>query len=143
MARTDIGQIVSEAWDKAMNHPDPEKRIVAELKNGKRFYVWLGVMGRTLETFAIYRSGRTLRGLFDLSNTVLTDGAHDYPVYRQRPGRNQPRFDYPPSDWTSAPELMELLQTTQGPLRYATRPTMSLRELLNAPSPIFDKFLRS
>jgi hypothetical protein len=100
----------------------PETRVVAETKDGRRFFLWIWFYeGRqTLEQSVSYRT-RTLTARFDYAN-IVTDSALCYPLFRQRRGRSQPNMAVTPHDWMPIDGVLWTLNAVSPLFGFLTRP---------------------
>ncbi len=93
-----IANILNDVYTEVMFAEPQLAKIVT--KDGRVFVLWIRYAGTNLEQWAHYKSGRYRKGRFDLQPTV--EG--EWPVYRQRPGVGQPRFEWVPSSWIPVDE---------------------------------------
>ncbi len=103
MADPNLGQIVAQAWDdvmgKELRGEAVDTRVILQTKDGRPFFMWLQHLGHTVEVCVKYKT-RHGKGVFQISPAGFWRiGLFDYPLFKQDPGRSQPRFSVVPDGW--------------------------------------------
>ncbi len=116
MAQPDLARIVLDAWDYVRNEEPTLVWLVT--KDGRWFATWVRHLGRSVEALAHYQAPRYSWGIVRKGTFDLQPECHlDRPVYRQRKGSGQPRFDFVSNQWVpmekATAERMESLRPSK------------------------------